>query len=64
MEMPHPAGFLGRHMKEAAGYEDARCARCHQLAECDGCHIAHVHPGGTEGDLKGAKLPSVEASGQ
>lgn len=54
--MPHPAQFLKEHPRIAKGRQDARCTRCHDLAECSRCHVAHTHPGRTDGTL-GKQLP-------
>lgn len=49
--MPHPVGFLKVHAKQAAGGEDPRCIKCHRPMDCRNCHIAHTHPGRTDGSL-------------
>lgn len=51
VEMPHPGGFLKRHSGVATSPSDKRCARCHAREDCINCHVAHTHPGRTEGTL-------------
>lgn len=43
--MPHPSGFLQTHPRVAKTSENPDCLRCHTKAACNGCHIAHIHPG-------------------
>ncbi|MBN2404161.1 MAG: hypothetical protein JXE06_01120 [Coriobacteriia bacterium] len=58
ISMPHPEGFLSEHSKIATGTDDAVCIRCHKEADCVRCHVAHTHPGSTDG-LIGAGLPET-----
>lgn len=52
MSMPHPQGFLAQHSDSATGYEDESCLTlCHRKDDCDACHVAHTHPGRTDGTL-------------
>lgn len=48
-EMPHPKGFAKEHSKTAESKGADACLKCHELAECDDCHAAHVHPFGPKG---------------
>lgn len=52
--MPHPSAFLKEHPKVVAGVDDLRCAKCHRVEDCVTCHVAHTHPGTTDGTLKGS----------
>lgn len=45
MAMPHPTGFLPTHSKAYKRYGRRVCANCHNLEECNECHIKHIHPG-------------------
>lgn len=50
--MPHPDGFLVQHSDVATGYKDETClALCHRQEDCADCHVAHTHPGRTDGKL-------------
>jgi hypothetical protein len=50
--MPHPDGFLIEHSGIAKGYEDESCLKlCHRQEDCADCHVAHTHPGRTDGRL-------------
>lgn len=50
--MPHADGFLTQHSGLATGYEDDSClGLCHRIEDCAGCHVAHTHPGRTDGRL-------------
>ncbi|MDO8963138.1 MAG: NapC/NirT family cytochrome c [Coriobacteriia bacterium] len=51
MDMPHPAGFLKTHAASVRLSREATCLRCHAKVDCTGCHVAHVHPGRTDGTL-------------
>jgi hypothetical protein len=46
IEMPHPKAFASAHPKTVTAQGDKQCLKCHLKADCDGCHVAHVHPGG------------------
>jgi len=52
MTMPHGTGFLQRHSKETSDVEDARCQRCHTVADCQECHERHIHPGNAKTGLE------------
>jgi hypothetical protein len=54
-EMPHPKAFASEHPKIVKSKGDKPCLRCHVRADCDGCHVAHVHPGGATGGDEGVK---------
>ncbi|MRS11760.1 MAG: hypothetical protein EG823_01650 [Actinobacteria bacterium] len=45
IEMPHPDGFLKAHSSIVSSVDQPECVRCHDSAECIGCHVRHVHPG-------------------
>ncbi len=51
IEMPHPAGFLRRHSTVATTRDDKTCRRCHAPEDCVNCHVAHTHPGRTQGNM-------------
>lgn len=51
VEMPHPEGFLKVHSRSAKSRSDAKCTRCHAPEDCINCHVAHTHPGLTEGTM-------------
>lgn len=56
--MPHPDGFLPEHSSLVSTTDDPKCVRCHKEAECTRCHVAHIHPGSTDGTI-GSTLPKV-----
>jgi hypothetical protein len=49
LPMPHPKGFAKEHFKATVPNGIDTCLKCHEVADCDGCHDAHVHPYGSEG---------------
>lgn len=53
MPMPHADGFLQVHSKSAKTTRDPKCIKCHRQADCSACHVKHVHPGSTDGNLRG-----------
>jgi hypothetical protein len=55
MEMPHPATFVSAHPKTVKAKGERPCLKCHLKADCDGCHVAHVHPGGALGKAEAVK---------
>jgi hypothetical protein len=61
MPIPHPVGFLAGHSKIAKSRQDKACIKCHYQGDCDSCHIAHTHPGSTQGTLKKGPLPKPKA---
>lgn len=58
MAMPHPKSFLEAHPDVATSVDDQRCLKCHRRDDCTRCHVAHVHPGSTDGNLK-SSLPKA-----
>lgn len=58
--MPHPSSFLGEHSKIADGVQDSGCARCHDVADCNYCHVRHVHPGGASAGSSAPQQSGVE----
>lgn len=53
--MPHPTGFIKTHSAEAKSVADPACLKCHAVQDCEGCHAAHVHPGGSIGTIDGTE---------
>jgi hypothetical protein len=50
-EMPHPKAFLKQHSAIANTINDPACLKCHRVEDCRRCHVAHIHPGRTDGTL-------------
>lgn len=58
--MPHAASFLPEHSTIVKRDGPTGCLRCHEVADCDTCHVAHVHPTTTEQlGLLGVDVPGL-----
>lgn len=56
--MPHADDFLPKHSSLVTTTSDPTCIRCHKEVDCKRCHVAHTHPGSTDGTL-GRDLPEA-----
>ncbi len=56
--MPHTPAFTEAHPTLVSSVDDARCVRCHRREDCIRCHVAHIHPGSTDGNLR-STLPAA-----
>lgn len=56
--MPHPDDFLPKHSSLVTTTSDPTCIRCHKESDCNRCHVAHIHPGSTDGTI-GDDLPET-----
>lgn len=50
LEMPHPKDFTKEHPKAIEPKGIDMCLKCHLVADCNGCHSAHVHPMKADGE--------------